>query len=409
MRTHEVVVVGAGMAGLSCAVELTRRGVDVGVLEAADAPGGRIRTDTVDGMLLDRGFQLLNPAYPALRGLVDLTALDLRSFERGVLVASRGRRTALVDPFRAPLGLVSAMGRGTGSPVEKAFFATYTARCALAPAARLQRRPDVGYGEALDAAHIRGRLRRSVLEPFLAGVLAEDDQQTSRRFVDLLLRVFARGTPALPAQGMQALPGQVAAELPADCLQCGVSVEGLDGLTVKSAAGDSRAEAVVIATDPASAARLTGLPAPTTRALTTFYHHTETSPAARALLHVDGDRDGPVVNTAVVSDVARTYCSKGSLVASTVLGANDSASMVRAVTRQLASIYGVDTGGWELVASYPIAQALPAMLPPLEIRQPVDLGDGLFVAGDHRDTASIQGAIVSGRRAAAAVAVRLGR
>ncbi len=50
-----------------------------------------------------------------------------------------------------------------------------------------------------------------------------------------------------------------------------------------------------------------------------------------------------------------------------------------------------------------VPEALPALPPPLDARRSVHLGDGLFVAGDHRDTASIQGALVSGRRAATAV------
>jgi hypothetical protein len=144
------------------------------------------------------------------------------------------------------------------------------------------------------------------------------------------------------------------------------------------------------------------------RSLTTFYHRAEHSPASRALLHVDGDRQGPVVNTAVLSDVAPAYCTDGALVSSTILGATADHEIRSAVTRQLGHIYGVDASPWDLVATYAIPNALPAMLPTLELRRPVALGNGLFVAGDHRDTASIQGAIVSGRRAAAAVLGAIG-
>jgi hypothetical protein len=144
------------------------------------------------------------------------------------------------------------------------------------------------------------------------------------------------------------------------------------------------------------------------RSLTTFYHRAEHSPASRRLLHLDGDREGPVVNTAVVSDVAPSYCPDGALVATTILGTGADRETRSLVTRQLGRIYGVDPAGWELVATYVIPEALPAMVPPLQLRQPVSLGQGLFVAGDHRDTASIQGALVSGRRAAKAVLGTLG-
>jgi phytoene dehydrogenase-like protein len=400
---REVVVVGAGMAGLSCAAELTRQGVHAVVLEASDAVGGRIRTDRVDSMQLDRGFQLLNPAYPALKGLVDLGALELKGFGAGVVVASGGERAVLADPRRSPADIAGAFGRSTGSLTEKARFASYVARTALTSGRRVKLRPDLPFGVALDAAGVRGTLRGKVLEPFLAGVLGEDEQASSRVFVDLQLRMFARGTPSLPAAGMQALPEQVAAGLPAGSVHLGVTVSSINGTTVTTGSGNWSGAAVVVATGGVQAGALTGLPAPRTRGLTTFYHRAEHSPAARPLLHVDGDRDGPVVNTAVVSDVARSYCADGALIASTVLGVQESAETRSALTRQLGRIYGVDPTGWELVATYAIPDALPAMLPPLRLRQQVALGDGLFVAGDHRDTASIQGAIVSGRRAAAAV------
>lgn len=409
MESHEVVIVGAGLAGLTCAVELTRAGHDVMVIEASDSVGGRIRTDAVDGMLLDRGFQLLNPAYPALRGLVDVPGLDLHYFEAGVMVAAADSRTVLADPVRSPRDALRTLSPSTGSIAAKARFAPYALRCALDAPRRLRALDDIPYGEALDRAHVTGRLRTAVLEPFLAGVLGEDTQETSRRFVDMLLRTFARGVPGLPSAGMRALPQQVAGLLPEDRVQLSAPVDSVAAGVVSAAeAGAWRGRCVVVATDAVAAAALTGLPAPRMRGLTTFYHRAPVSPSSRRLLHVDGDRRGSVVNTAVVSDVAPPYCSDGALIASTVLGADDSASMIADVERQLALIYGADLGEWELVTAYPIAGALPAMLPPLDMRQPVTVSDHLFVAGDHRDTASIQGAIVSGRRAANAVRRALG-
>ncbi len=408
MDSCDVVVVGAGLAGLSCAVELTRRGVEVSVLESSDAVGGRIRTDQVDGRLLDRGFQQLNPAYPAFRGLVDLAALDLKPFDAGAVISSAGRQHVLADPRRRPRDLLGALTEDTGSLVEKARFGAYVGQTAVLPARRLRSRPDISFGAALDAARVDGRLRRSLVEPFMAGVLAEDEQQTSRRFVDMLWRTFARGTPALPARGMQSLPEQLSGRLPSGMLRLGERVHGLVGSQVRTSSGTLTGRVVVVAADPTSAATLTGLPRPTMRGSTAFYHLAPTSPATRRMLHLDGDRTGPVTSSAVVSDIAPGYSTEGALVSSSTLGARDDADTIRAVEAQLARIYGVDTAGWQLMATYPIAEALPAMLPPLVMRQPVRVRDDLFVAGDHRDTASIQGALVSGRRTAFAVSEQLG-
>jgi phytoene dehydrogenase-like protein len=403
MQEHEVIVVGAGLAGLACALDLAATGRDVVVLEAADAVGGRIRTDRVDGLLLDRGFQLLNPAYPALKDLVDLDALDLRRFGAGAVVCIDGERHVLADPRRSPSDVGAAFDRSTGTLWEKARLAAYVGRTAVGSGASLKQRPDGPYGATLTRSGMSGRLRRSVLEPFLAGVLGEDRQESSRVFVDLLLRTFARGTPSVPAAGMQALPDQLAARLPPGVLRVGRSVDHVGDRQVTSEGGVIGARAVVIATDPTTAGRLLGRPAPMMRGLTTYYHHLPSSPASRPFLHLDGDRSGPVVNSAVMSDVAPTYAEQGALLASTVLGAHDDARTLTEATQQLGRMYGVPIEVSTHVATYAIPNALVAMQPGLSLRQEVDLGGGLFVCGDHRDTASIQGAIVSGRRTAAAV------
>ena len=408
-RRADVVVVGAGLAGLAAATRLSRRGLDVTVIEASDGVGGRARTDHVDGLLLDRGFQLLNPAYPEAARLLDLAALDLQPFEGGVVVAHGGRRSVLADPRRAPQHAIGAL-TAPGSLREKAAFAAWAVQVGFGRARRIKTAPDEPLSVSLQRRGLTGRLRRSVVEPFLAGVLAEDGQETSRRFVDLLIRSFVRGTPSLPAAGIGAMAEQLAAGLPADTVHLATRAASVSGGSVTSDAGVVTASAVVLATDPRSAVALAGLPTVVMRGLTTFYHLADQAPTSSRMLHLDGDRRGPVLNTGVVSNVAPTYAGgHGALIASTVLGVRDDLQTERAVRAQLRLVYGVDPRPWQLVAAYPIPDALPAMLPPLDLRRPVALRDGLFVAGDHRDTASIQGALVSGRRAADAVLAHLHR
>ena len=406
-RRADVVVVGAGLAGLAAAHRLVHDGLEVAVLEASDGVGGRARTDHVDGLLLDRGFQLLNPAYPEAARLLDLPALDLQPFDSGVVVAHGGRRSVLADPRRAPRHALGAL-TAPGSLREKAAFAGWAVQVGFGGARRIKDAPDEPLSVSLDRRGLTGRLRRGVLEPFLAGVLAEDEQATSRRFVDLLVRAFVRGTPSLPAGGMGAMAEQLVAGLPAGTVHLATRATAVAGGSVTTDAGVVTASAVVVATDPSTAVALAGLPTVVMRGLTTFYHLADEAPTASRMLHLDGDRRGPVLNTGVVSNVAPTYAGgRGALIASTVLGVRDDATTEQAVRAQLRLVYGADPRPWQLVATYPIAGALPAILPPLHLRSPVALGGGLFVAGDHRDTASIQGALVSGRRAADAVLTRL--
>ena len=404
----DTVIIGAGLAGLTAAGVLHAAGRHVVVLEAGDAVGGRVRTDVVDGMLLDRGFQLLNPAYPRARTTLDLAALQLRQFGPGAVVAHGGGRVVVADPRRSPRDIVSTLRMPFGTLRQKLAFVRWAAEIGFGPAARIKSRPDAAFEDELHRRAMAGGLVESVLRPFLAGVLADGDLVTSRRLVELLVRSFIRGTPGVPAAGMQAIPAQLAARLPAGTVRLSTPARAITGPRVMTDDGEITGRAVIVATDAPAAHALTALQTPPMRSLTTFYHLAPSSPANRPMLHLDGDRRGPLVNTAVMTDTAPGYAPGRTLIASTVLGADASGEMERQVRRHAATIYGSDTGGWEHVATYPILDALPETPAGTPIRRPVELGDGLFVAGDHRDTASLQGALVSGHRAAAAVARQLG-
>ncbi len=398
-----VVVIGAGLAGLACAQHLSRSGRAVLLLEASDGVGGRVRTDAVDGFRCDRGFQLLNPAYPVLPKVIQLDQLDLRPFRAGVVVAHGSQRWLLADPRREPHRLVDTLRAPIGTTLDKLKLARWAAK-SLLPLRRQLASPDRSLSAELDAWGVSGILRQGVVEPFLSGVLGESDGATSARLAGLLVRSFLLGTPAVPSLGMARLPELIADSLPAGVVQLGTPVRQVSADSVRTDDEQIQASAVVVATDPATTARLTGLAAVPCRALTTFWHTAPEPPTRRPYLHIDADARGPVVNTAVVTNVAPSYAPAGRpLIASTVLGADDSQQMESSVRRHLELIYGSATESWRRVAAHAILEALPAQLPPLDIRQPVTLTNGVHVAGDHRDTASIQGALVSGRRAAVAV------
>lgn len=408
----DVVVVGAGLAGLRCAARLTELGHEVVVLEAGDAVGGRIRTDVVDGFRCDRGFQVLNPAYPAVRRWVDVGALDLKPFGAGVLVRRADGLRVVADPVREPALLGRTLRSGYVDPRELAALTRWAGRALIDPKGLL-RQKDSTLAESFDAAGVTGRLRREVLEPFLAGVLVESHGRSSATFTKLLVRMFALGRPAVPATGMQALPEQLAARL-GGRVRLRSHVQAVtpigDHVDVRVDGAALQARRVVVATDPAGAARLTTLPEPETRGLVTWWFEAPEPPHRLPLVAVDGRREGtvppgPVWNAAVLTAAAPSYAppTRHLVEATCLLDRPDGDAPESVVRRHVGEIYGCDTSGWQVVTRHRIASALPATPPPLEVRSPVALGDGVFVCGDHRDTASIQGALVSGQRAAAAV------
>jgi len=399
------VVVGAGLAGLSAARHLVRAGVGVLVLERADAVGGRVRTDLQDGFQLDRGFQLFNPAYPEPPRLLDYGRLDLRPFTRGIAVFRGGRRRRLVDPRREPSSLLATLGAPVGSVRAKAALAAMSLRDAIGPVGALTAE-DVSTRQTLERWRIGEELIETVLRRFLAGVFLEADLATSSRFFHLVWRSFVRGTPSVPALGMHAIPEQLAAGLPSGSVELDTTVATVSPHGVTTVAGQRIMArlGVVVAGDPRSAAALVPQSAmPVMRSVTTIYHAAPAAPMTEPMLVIDGE-ENLVLSTVVMSQAASTYApSSAHLVSTSVLGAHHDTDLERRVRARLGTLYGARTSDWEHLASYEIAEALPAMLPPFALRKPVRITDGLFVCGDHRDTGSIQGAMVSGRRAACAL------
>jgi phytoene dehydrogenase-like protein len=404
------VVVGAGLAGLACARRLAEAGTDCEVLEASDAVGGRVRTDEVDGFLLDRGFQVLLTAYPEARRVLDYGALGLRAFYPGALVQTGGRFHKLSDPWRHPFDAVSLLFSPVGSFADKARIAALRHHVGVGSWDDLAARPETSTLEALRRAGLSRTVIDRFFRPFLGGVLAGRDLTASSRMFDFVFRAFAHGDVCLPSRGIGAIPAQLRAGLAGDAVRLGAAVERVEDGGVVLAGGEQlAARSVVIATEAGAAARLAGLgTAPGGRGLTCVYFAAERAPQAEPILMLDGDGAGPVNSVAVPSVVAPGYAPPGAaLVSASVLGVPplDDAALEAAVRAQLVRWFGAGVARWRHLRTYRIPFAQPEQAPPALTpwRRDVRVRPGLYVCGDHRDNASINGALESGRRAAEAV------
>lgn len=396
----DTIVVGAGLAGLACALDLCRTGQRVALLEASDGVGGRMRTDARDGFLLDRGFQVFNTAYPQVKRRVDLRSLRLRPFTPGFVVHTPAGPVRLADPTRDRKAAASLLKQRALPPRDLAALAAITAGDALLPTRLLKHRADKTVAASLTRAGLSDATVQDLLRPFLSGVFLEDRLETSARFFHLVWRSMVRGTLCLPAKGIGAVPAQLARGLPAGVLRLETPVADVTSSGVLLAGGEELpAQAVVIATDAATAARLLpGLPVPDGRTVTTYYHAADTRPLTEPTLLVDGT--GSVLNTCVLSEVSSFYAPPGtSLVATSVLSADEPGAH-DVVLRRLAEMYDADTSTWSRVGTCTVPSALPAMPPPWPLSRPTRFSPGRYVCGDHRATGSVQGALASGTRAA---------
>ncbi|MEU0660931.1 NAD(P)/FAD-dependent oxidoreductase [Streptomyces lavendulocolor] len=404
-RHADVVIVGAGVAGLSAAHRLTSAGVTVSVLEAGSRIGGRMATERVDGFRLDRTGQLFSTSYPALGGT------DLRLFEPGVLVHSEGRlhRTGEVGRSAARWARARALA-STPRPLDQARLSAVLTRLAATGDSRLLARPERPAADALAGRGLPARTVSGFVRPLLAALLSDPDLMTSSHCADLALRDFARGRLCVPAGGAAALPERLAAALPPGTVKTGVHVKDASiNKVVTAEHGELSCRSLIVATGARAAAELLpGLRVPGFHPVTVLHHTAPVAPLPDAALVLDADRTGPVSHSAVMSEVDPARAPHGRvLISSTVLGAPPD-RLDQRVRRQLAGLYGAGTGDWELLAVHHDPEAVPAMPPPHDPRRPVRLLGGLYVCGDHRDTSTVQGAYRSGRRAADAVMRDLG-
>ncbi len=406
------------MSGLACALRLRERGVECLVLEGADAPGGRARTDRVDGFLLDRGFQVLLTAYPEVRRLFDLKALDLRRFEPGALIWYDGRFHRLADPWRRPWKALAGLFNPVGGLADKLRVADVRRRVRLGTLEELFQREQASTLDYLRGAGFGEAMIERFFRPFLGGIFLEPELATSSRVFEFVFRMFAEGDAAVPGAGMGELARQLAGRLPGDALRTGARVERVEEGTVTLASGERiRADAVVVATDgPEAGSLVEEAENPPGRAVTCLYFAADCDPMAEPVLVLNGEGPGagPVNNLAVMNRVAPGYAPEGSaLVSATVLGdpeADDDA-LEASVRGHLTRWFGNDVAGWRHLRTYRIFHALPDQSPDtLEpVVRPVRVRSRLFVCGDHRETGSLQGALSAGRRAADAVAGSLAR
>jgi len=380
-NSSDVLIIGAGLAGLSAAITLQEAGRDVRVIDSSDRPGGRVTSDIIDGFICDRGFQLINSQYPALQALDVIKEIDFIPAPRVIEVALGSDRRALGDPRVAPW---TALDKATGTIPEKLSLLRFLAT-----------NPKENQSVE-DVLKPSGSVYTRVLRPFLQGVFLTDPKNVDARYGQSIVKSFISGSPGIPRKGVAELSKALAARV--SSITYGVQANSLEGGFTKTSAGDFKAATVIVATDATTATQLLGLSeVPRMAGCITWYHAVSDNPSGNGRLIVDGQNRGPVINSIVMSDISSNYAPLGQHLVSTTtdLGATESD-----VRRHLAIVWGISTHDWQLIAKYEIPAALPIQNVGRSLTQTVKVSENIFVVGDHRAVPSQQGALFSGRLAA---------
>ncbi|MFM9197742.1 MAG: NAD(P)/FAD-dependent oxidoreductase [Planctomycetia bacterium] len=419
--TADTIIVGAGLAGLACARTLVQAGRPVLVVEAADRVGGRVATDTVDGFRIDRGFQVYLDAYPEGCRQLDLEALGLGCFEPGALVAEGGRLRGVSDPWRRPIAAVGSILSGSVGIADGLRTARLRSDCLRAvrgggvdpsrtgAAAERSTREEL-IGRGFSEAFIR-----RFFEPFFGGVFLERSLDTAAPVFQFTFAMFALGRACLPRGGMEAIPRQLAAGLPAGSILLDTVVKQVKpGLVTLADGRELAARNIVVATEGSAAAQL--LPEEHRGAIVTrgwkstrmVAFAATRSPLSSPTVVVSAEEGGPIDNVTVPSDVVGGYAPPGAAVVYVSIRQDwhgDDADLHDAVRRQAAGWFGQSAHAWRHLKTVRIEHARPDESPAARRGRPAGaaVAPGRFVCGDHCTTASINGALAGGRACAEAV------
>ncbi len=409
----KVIVVGAGLAGLTCAKVLAERGAEVVVFEASDEVGGRARTDELSGFLLDRGFQVYFTAYPVSKRHLDHEALDLKPFDPGAIIRRGRESSVLSDPVRDPKTLVPSLLSGAATFPDK----LRTLRLvASSVSERAETAGELGGSDSSSLEFLRSygfseRIIEDFYKPFYGGIFLDRSLSTSARVLRFTLKMLSTGKTAVPARGIGEIPKQLAARLPLDaiCTESPVARLLRDGervVGVETPYGQHEGDIVVTATDAPTARKLTGQAAPegSVGQLCAYYAAEGVRSGKKIILNAE---DGGFVNNAVqISTVAPLYAPRGQHLLTVVALGGFDLSDEEVYRRGIA-----DVAGW-----YPEADLTPLAtyrVPYAQFPQPPGVHEelpenrtgtpGLLLAGDYTEDSSINGSMLSGERAAGEV------
>jgi hypothetical protein len=399
-KDAEVIIIGAGLAGLTAAKVLKTAGKSVLVIEASDAVGGRVRTDEVDGFLLDRGFQVLLTAYPETRRFLDYDALDLNKFDPGALVLSENGTTKIGDPLRQPSSLVSTLLSSAATLADKLRVLKLKIRLSRKTIEDIFSEPEISTITYLKKFGFSETIMCRFFQPFMSGIFLEDKLSTSSRMFEFVFKMFGEGYAAIPAKGMGMIPKQLAQCLHEDEILFNSHVSAIEGNSVITTAGFTyKADFVLIATDELN------IPSPYQKAatgyqsVTNMYFKADKKPFTMPLIALNS-LPGRLVNNMAVS-----FAAMGdALLSLSLIGDHSKANEAELQAKVIAELkyWYPEAINWQHLKTYHIKYALPNddSVSNEPAYRTISPNNQCFVCGDYLTNGSINAAMKSGRMAA---------
>jgi phytoene dehydrogenase-like protein len=400
-----ITIIGAGISGLTVGVYLHQKGYKVQILEASDRAGGRIKTDLVDGFRLDRGFQVLLTEYPETKALLDYKKLNLKRFLPGATVLYDEGQFEIADPFRRPTATFATLFAPVGSLKDKINTFFLKNKLVNISIPDLFKQPEIETIAQLKKYGFSPKMINRFYKPFFSGIFLENDLKTSSNMFDFVMKMFSEGDAAIPALGMEEIPKQLLAMLPANSIQYNVKVNAIENKTIICEDGTTlETDKIIIATEAIGlVSKYVSKTKQNFHQVTNVYFEANSAPTKKAVVVLNASTDKKWVNNlTVMSNVSHQYAPTGKVLISVSyngIPAIDDATLAENMKAELKKWYGNQVEDWKLLKTYRINYALPNQekvaneLADSEIK----INDNLFICGDHLLNGSINAAMKSGR------------
>lgn len=408
----KIGIIGAGISGLIAALELERAGFEVSIFEKTDRVGGRVKTDLENGVHMDRGFQVLLESYPMAKTYLDYKALDLKKFLPGAVVFKDGKHQTLGDPLRNFSLLLPTLFSTLGSFSDKLKILSLNRELKRTTIDALFAEKEITTLQYLQQRGFSEKIINNFFKPFFSGIFLEPDLHTSSRMFRFVYKMFGAGLAVVPANGIGAIPEQLAARLKTTKILFENEVERIDKTSVILKNGKSvPVDFVLIATESntllqnAVGHKISDLKDVAWKGCDALYFRCNQRKIKKPIIGLIADEAALINNIVYMTSLDSGLCDKGELLSVTVVKEHnlDETELIAKVKSDLQQYCGIEPQ--KFIKRYRIPRGLPDLtdiayhIEPAQTR----IGTNLFVAGDHLLNGSLNAAMMTGRQAARAI------
>lgn len=405
-KDADVIIIGAGLSGLSAAARLKKDQYKVVILEKNERPGGKLLTDEIDGFRMDRGFQVFLTSYPDAQRILHFNALQLKYFTPGAVLLHKGKKIPMYDPFRDPSKLLKMLFFPLAGLLDKTRLMRLRRRLVKMSYTDIFEQYEARTKTHLHKRGFSAQFVQSFFKPFFSGIFLENALRTSRRMFDFVFKMMNEGNIAVPKGGIEAIPKQLAERFSADELRLSSEVKAIKKGEVELMNGEIlKADNVIVATD-AAAPLLKDSKMPEQYSYTggtTVYFKMEKAPVDHGFIMLNTAHEKLVNHLVVMSNVDASLAPDGMHLLAVCINQLPEISDVQlaADIKKEMQMY-FETSDWQLLKVYRIANALPVQSSVLGdvSASRYTLQDGVYLCGDYLLYGSQNAAFRMGRKVA---------